>query len=798
MASPAIQYTARDFASNLAALQDYVRANAPENWNSFFAGDLGEVLAELIAYDGAQLSFIGDMAALNCFPGTLKHREALIHLCHLVGYRLRRSSTVSLACYARAATSPSPSDHGYIIPKGVQATGRDGSIWEVASDCIIAPGNTTPLRIELQYGDVIAPQLRAGQTVQVVALVKLTVGSATATLCHPDGTRLNEATFGPRVSAGSILRMTQEVLTWSSTVTTWGGAPQPPRGEYAVIEAGKLTSDLQNYTVLYLDRPWDGATDFVGQWVIENRNIIMSQGESRQDVLTLPAGTNRPGYQATTSFYPVISGDVEPFIPSGQLSTVNGVQLGAIVTVNGVAWQAVANLLACTSDQQVYEFDFDALDRMTVTFGDGQFGALLPEEAQIAISYRTGGGASGNVLQNAIDTTIIGQVASQTSTPVTISISNPFTVGKGGSERESISEARTGLPAFVRANDRAVSPEDYISLASGFSDPAAGRIRLAKGVLHRNAVPHEQNIVWLYAWVSGPSGQLASPSYDLKQRLLDYMNERKMMTDEVVVLDGTVATTPIQLRIRMVTGSFPSDVLYQVQNAINAVFADLQPGATLYISRLYDACMEVTGVQYCDWLLPSTDAVPTTEFEVVTNSLQLPVYLTMTATGLLGDNHLTVSDTSSVGPGTRISIFQYGVQPTTAIVESVTATVITLRTPLLATYAMTATLIIGDFLPLIWQYERPVQLYVTFSSDPAATAVATAGIKFQLSRWFAQSLRPEQALRRTDLLAVVAGVPDVLTCDVKIGSSTSVLESVTPGSYELVTLGGLVVNGVII
>jgi hypothetical protein len=111
---------------------------------------------------------------------------------------------------------------------------------------------------------------------------------------------------------------------------------------------------------------------------------------------------------------------------------------------------------------------------------------------------------------------------------------------------------------------------------------------------------------------------------------------------------------------------------------------------------------------------------------------------------------------------------------------------------------MTATLIIGDFLPLIWQYERPVQLYVTFSSDPAAAAVATAGIKFQLSRWFAQALRPEQALRRTDLLAVVAGVPDVITCDVKIGSSTSVLESVTPGSYELVTLGGLVVNGVII
>lgn len=790
--------TGRDFDTNWAALRDYIRKAAPGQWNSFHEGDLGTALMDVIAYDATLLTFIADSQFRECFLDTLQHRESLRHFCRLTGYQPRRNSAASVEVLASASSSPSSPDY-LLLQRGTRVSSKDGLPWELAEDYRILPGSYTPVRRVVGYGDVRARYSAGGVDAEADALLLLKEGESHALLVDPTGQRLpSDYNFGPLVGPGQILKLTSQRIGGS-----FGPAPDVSRREFAVTGTDKLEFDLHGNSVLYLDRPWDLA-DYTGKWEVESRSVVLVQGETREDRVAGPASSAAArGFVATTTFYPVLAGGAEAYVASGLLTSAEN-RSGLAVSVNGEVWRETAALLFEGPGERAYEVDFDHLDRALVKFGDGVNGQALPVSAQISVRYRTGDGAAGNVGHGSFDTTIPGTLVPASGNSPTVFLTNPYTTGSGGRDRETVREAAASVSAFVRTNDRAVTAEDYAYLASNFADPAAGRIARAVGVLHRNTVPREGNIVWVYAWAYGRSGQLGAPSLPLRQALRAYLDRRRMVSDEVVVVDGTTTGVPLVFDYRFSRSREKWEVDEEIRSAAAAVFAAQRPGSELLLKSLWQALADVPGVEMVLVRSPAANIVPEQEFELLSNSLLVPARTALTVAAVRGSVSVVVADPAPFYPGGVLMLWEPGRTPTVGEVEGVLGNVVTLKrhTPLRDSYTVPdaagrgCEVYSSDYVGRGWQFERPVNVHVRYDTSFGAVEEVDAAIASKIRLWFSQTLQPEQSVHRAALEHLVSTTNGVTTFEVALGSFDGDAEIVPASLRERLVPGHVSINGV--
>ena len=120
-----------------------------------------------------------------------------------------------------------------------------------------------------------------------------------------------------------------------------------------------------------------------------------------------------------------------------------------------VRWKGVNEFVGCDPDRRVYRPD--RVDG-TITFGDGDAGAIPPQGATIRATYTTGGGAGGNVDAGAI-------TALKTPISLVESVDNPFPAD-GGAPVEPLSAVETRVADRLRTRGRAVTPGDFERVAT--------------------------------------------------------------------------------------------------------------------------------------------------------------------------------------------------------------------------------------------------------------------------------------------------------------------------------------------
>ena len=157
------------------------------------------------------------------------------------------------------------------------------------------------------------------------------------------------------------------------------------------------------------------------------------------------------------------------------------------ITIDGVSYTLVDYLVDYSGNDPVYSIEIDAEDRTSVVFGDNIGGRVPPRNATIEATYRVGVGAAGNVAENTL-TEII------TNYQVGLQVNNED-AASGGLDSESTDSVRLNTPISVRALNRAVTLEDYASLATQIS-----------GVAKASAVANTYNSVTLYYAPSGDPG----------------------------------------------------------------------------------------------------------------------------------------------------------------------------------------------------------------------------------------------------------------------------------------------------
>jgi uncharacterized phage protein gp47/JayE len=253
-----------------------------------------------------------------------------------------------------------------------------------------------------------------------------------------------------------------------------------------------------------------------------------------------------------------------------------------------VPWDARENLLYFTGDDGrvtlsgptsrdfMVRWDEDGV--AWVVFGDGVYGAIPPRgNNNIRASFRIGGGAVGNVPAGAISdpkTKIAGLA----------SVANPLPAA-GGVDPETADHAVNFGPLAFRSGNRAVTLNDFVSLA-----------QRAGGVAKVRARSLGWNLVELYV---APQGDVLAPTPSpLQQRLIDFFEDKRMVGTFVQIKNAIPVKIDIHVDLVVEHNFDPALVQDAALKAVQSIvaFANVDFGQPLYLSKVYDAIEGVTGV----------------------------------------------------------------------------------------------------------------------------------------------------------------------------------------------------------
>ena len=140
-----------------------------------------------------------------------------------------------------------------------------------------------------------------------------------------------------------------------------------------------------------------------------------------------------------------------------ELSESPVIQDSISVLIGSTVYNSVQYLIEAAGVDTVFSSSTDAEFVTSIEFGDNVGGKIPPTNSEIYATYRVGGGAYTNVQINSITTILTNYAAGLTV--------NNTSAAVGGSDIESIESIRLNAPLSVSAGNRAVSLQDYASLA---------------------------------------------------------------------------------------------------------------------------------------------------------------------------------------------------------------------------------------------------------------------------------------------------------------------------------------------
>ena len=471
-----IDYNLKGFDDYRLALQNYLKAVYPLDYNNFASSDLGQMLIELFAYQASVLALRADMTANEMYIDTVKNEDNLKRLLQLIGVRMKG-------------------------PTASKATGRlDLPEDATAGTSIVIQDNARTLDITNQR----------------------------------TGTPLTYTIYRQRSNGDLNLWEKDMTLPWSDVV----------------LEGG-----ISSVTTL-----------------------LLLEGVKASTGGTFPAGARKQTITLTDG--PIIEGSIG-------VSSNEGA---------GVLYNEISNLfIASGGGQPVFEKQYTGGFGATLTFGDGVRGRMPQPGATYVVTYRTGGGVNGDIVRGNLNKQV-GVL--QGATTVQATVTNT-TKGSGGNAAESVAHAKQYAPYFFRTQYRAVTGEDYNTLANSFTG-RSGQTAKAMVSLRKNGAA--ANVIDLFLLTKASPLQLERASVAFKKELLDYFQNYKMLTDEVVISDGVVRTLDLVCTIFLDKSNrrIADNIKQKAANALTNYFNvdNMNFGVKLSIADLTNHMLTVPEVRF--------------------------------------------------------------------------------------------------------------------------------------------------------------------------------------------------------
>lgn len=253
------------------------------------------------------------------------------------------------------------------------------------------------------------------------------------------------------------------------------------------------------------------------------------------------------------------------------------------------AWQRVDDLALLSHradvarDARAYELDAEAGE---LRLGDGMRGRLPAAGSRVRlVTARAGGGRAGNlppgVLKDISATTIAadggsGQVVSN------LKVLQPLATA-GGEDAETVDAAQARIPALLRHRDRAVTADDYATLARETPGMDVGRVEVLPRFAPRQrafGIPGVVSVMVLPGTVDGAVGQAPNPRADrpLIEAVHAWLEPRRPLATELNVIGCEYVPIAVAVAVGLRDGAPPDATLAAVRQAIRRLLWPLAPG----------------------------------------------------------------------------------------------------------------------------------------------------------------------------------------------------------------------------
>ena len=278
----------------------------------------------------------------------------------------------------------------------------------------------------------------------------------------------------------------------------------------------------------------------------------------------------------------------------------------AIVEVEGgerqecwITWQRVESFFDSGPRSRHYTIDYQT---GVVSFGDGAKGMIPPEGQNniIARRYRVGGGSHGNVNANSL-TSLSRSIA------YIDSVTNPLPAS-GGANRETVEEAKSRAPHTIKSRDRAVTADDFETLA----------LRASTSLARARCVPDRYNRGEVRL-VIVPKAE--TDQEDLSQRLLPsgevlgyvkrYLDERRLVGTILKVVKPSYRDLSLKITLLRRTVGTSDRLRREIDNKLRRFLHPLvggrdgagwEFGRALLKTELIHSVEEIPGVEGVDSL----------------------------------------------------------------------------------------------------------------------------------------------------------------------------------------------------
>lgn len=314
------------------------------------------------------------------------------------------------------------------------------------------------------------------------------------------------------------------------------------------LPAAEGTISFELFPADALNNPILDGDVYITAGNFSNTNIIGLEGRTQTDSNSATGGTNQ-FYELTQS--PVLYDSIR-------------------VDVDGNRWEQVAYFTDSTPRNE-YRVEFDSNYNAFIIFGDGQAGRAPTQGSSIQIIYRVGGGTRGDILSG-IAVAQRGYTLPGLNFPAPVTFRN-YTKGEFGYNGDTLADIRRKLPRYLKTQDRAVSGEDYQTLVSQFVSPYNGQSAKATAALRNYGCAG--NVIDIYVLVKNGIDSVQLPTDEFKVELSNYLDVRKMMTDNVCIRDGSVVEvdTVADIIVDRFYRKFQDEIYQKILNQVEGFYS---------------------------------------------------------------------------------------------------------------------------------------------------------------------------------------------------------------------------------
>ncbi len=559
-----VNYLSKNFSEFRQNLIDFAKAYYPNTYADFNETSPGMMFIEMAAYVGDVLSFYIDNSFKENLLSVATERKNIIAIAQSMGYKPRLASpaTVTARLYqlvpALGAENNYDPDPKFFLR--VLSNSRFSS-------------NTPPIQVFRSLTDVNFAD-PSDRTMQIFARDALT----------------NVPTFYVVSKPVNLIAADTKTATFS-----FGAAQKFTKVELSDPNVISIVSIVDSD-----GNEWT-EVDYLGQDVIlEERDITprANDGYLSGDALT----TNSPPPAKLAIYKKKPRRFVSRVNPDLKMELWFGSGTG---DTNDEIIQLNSTQIANTKyDQRVENTALDPSDFLASnTFG------MAPSNTTLTVTYLVGGGVNSNVSSNTITKVDLATVANNAS-DYNVSEQNLFAQvvdsiavlneepATGGGDVESIEEIRQNALAYFNAQNRVVTDKDYIVRSLAMPPKFGGIAKVFvlrdeqmnvqqlqdRGILPENTDenpytvtryvdnPVAPNSINLYVLGYNAQGQLVTLNTLVKQNLAKYLEQFRMLTDDVNILDAFVVNIGVEFDIVVYRGYNMNDVLARAIDAVKQFF----------------------------------------------------------------------------------------------------------------------------------------------------------------------------------------------------------------------------------